>query len=209
MATYKKGLHGPVSGRVGNLIASSWRDQNYFRTRSSKPPKEPTAKQLQSRAKFKVVNTFLNLVNASVQLAFLHNQGRMTGRNAAQSYILTKAWKETPEGGVIDYPNVLISFGKLEPVSDAKIVSTPTGITIKWDKKSAKNEQMIIALIDTQQEIAFESVAEVNRSEGEYTLTLSHTETEFNFHVYIGTISRDRKNASNSLYLNTIRYPAP
>jgi hypothetical protein len=68
---------------------------------------------------------------------------------------------------------------------------------------------MIIALIDTQQEIAFESVAEVNRSEGEYTLTFSHTETEFNFHVYIGTISRDRKNASNSLYLNTIRYPAP
>lgn len=209
MATYKKGLHGPVTGKVGNFIASTWRDKNYLRTRSSKPPKEPTAKQLQSRTKFKVVNAFLSLVNESVQLAFLHNQGRMTGRNAAQSHILTKAWNETLEGEGIDYPNVLISFGKLEPVNDVRVMSTPTGITIKWDKNASKNQQMIIALVDTEQELAIESIAEVNRSEGEYTHTLNDKETEFNFHVYVGTISRDRKNASNSLYLKTIRYPAP
>ncbi|PRY55485.1 hypothetical protein B0I27_101456 [Arcticibacter pallidicorallinus] len=209
MATYKKGLNGPASGKVGSVIASSWRDINYFKGHNKKSTKEPTEKQLQSRAKFRAANNFLSLVNECVQLAFIQNPERMTGRNAAQSHILTKAWKESPEGGEIDYPNVLISFGKLEPVQDARVMSTPTGITINWDKKAAKSQQMIIALVDTQRELVMESVAEINRQAGEYTFDLSNTDVDFNFHVYIGTISRDRKNASNSLYLNIIRYPTP
>lgn len=206
MATYKKGLHGPASGKFGNMIASSWREIDYIRTRSSKDAKEPTAKQLQIRAKFSVVNTFLNLVNTSVQMAFIHNQGRMTGRNAAQSHILTKAWNETPEGGDIDYPNVLISFGKLEPVTQAEVTSNETGITIKWDKKAANQEQMIIALVDPAEKQSIESVAEVNRQTGEYSLEPGVEKATFNFHVYIGTISKDRKKASNSLYLGCIKY---
>ncbi|MGV3705098.1 MAG: DUF6266 family protein [Arcticibacter sp.] len=207
MATYKNGLHGPFSGKVGPTIGSKWRDIDYFKSRSSKPAKAPTAKQLALRARFKTVNTFLNMVNAAVQMAFIHNPGRMTGRNAAQSHILTKAWKATPDGGDIDYPNVLISFGDLAPVKDTAIEVMPDGIRITWNKKEANSEQMIICLIDEQEELWFNNIAEVNRHAGEYTLNLGNYKGPFNFHVYIGTVSNDRKRASNSLYLGCIQYP--
>lgn len=208
MARYKDGLNGPIKGKIGKVIASSWRDIPYLKSFSSKPQKEASEKQQVNRTKFKIVHTFLGSVNDCVQIAFISDPGRRSGRNAAHSYIMKNASYESEAGWEIDYSKVLISFGTLKPIKAAEVIATPTGITIKWDKRAAKNEQMIIALIDIQQEIAVESVAEVNRHAGEYTLSLHDTETEFNFHVYIGTVSKDRKNASNSLYLNTIRYPA-
>jgi len=209
MARYKDGPNGPLKGKFGRVIASSWRDIDYLKSVNSKPAKDPTEKQQVLRTRFKIVHAFLGCVNDCVQLAFISNPGRQTGRNAAQSYIMTNACYETETGWEIDYPKVLISFGKLKPVEGAEVIATESGITIKWDKKASNREQMIIALIDPQLEVWAVNVAEVNRQEGEYTLTINSTETTFNFHVYIGTISNDRKNASNSIYLNTIRYPAP
>lgn len=207
MARYKEGLNGPVKGKFGNTIASSWRDINYFKSVSSKPKKKPTEKQQVLRTKFRTVHTFLGGVNGSVQLAFISNPGKQTGRNAAQSYIMINATYETETGWEIDYSKVLISFGKLKPIEDAEIIATESGFTIKWNKKESNNEQMIIALVDMQEQLVINSVAEINRHTGEYTLDMNGIKTEFNFQVYIGTVSKDRKNASNSLYLGCINYP--
>jgi len=209
MARYKDGLNGPVKGKFGNTIASSWRDINYFKSVSSKPTKKPTEKQKVLRTKFKAIHAFLGSVNDCVQLAFISNPGRQTGRNAAHSYTSLHACYETETGWEIDYSKVLISFGRLKPIAGAEAIVTESGITIRWDKRESNGEQMIIALVDTQQENWVTSVATVNRYTGEYTLNMSRMTTEFNFHVYIGTISRDRKNASNSLYLGKVQYPAP
>lgn len=206
MARYKEGLNGPLRGKFGHTIASSWRDINYFKSVSSKPKKKPTEKQKIVRTKFKIVHTFLGGINGCVQLAFISNPGKQTGRNAAQSYIMTSATYETETGWEIDFSKVLISFGKLKPIKDAEAITTESGITIKWNRLASRNEQMIIALIDLKEELSIQSVAEVNRHTGEYFLDLKGTQTKFNFHVYVGTVSSDRKNASNSLYLGCLQY---
>lgn len=209
MAKYRKGIQGPVAGKFGNIIASSWREVDYFKSVSKRRPKKPSEKQLANRLKFKLVQEFLASVNRSVQLAFISDPGKRTGRNAAHSYILNNACILTDTGWKLDYSKVLISFGVLSPVKDATVKVIPNGIRITWNGKEANKEQMIIFLIDPQEEEWFEIVAEVNRSAGEYILDLSDTKAPFNFHVYIGTVSIDRKQASNSLYLGKVQYPAP
>lgn len=207
MAKYKKGIQGPVTGKFGSIIASSWREVDYFKSVSKKSKKKPSEKQLLNRARFKLVHEFLARVNQSVQMAFISDPGKRTGRNAAQSYILNNACMLSDKGWELDYSKVLISFGTLPTVKDATVEAIQDGVAIRWNKKAGNKEQMIIFLIDPQEAEWFEIVAEVNRSTGEYILDLGDTEITFNFHVYIGTVSIDRKRASNSLYLGCIQYP--
>jgi len=207
MAKYKKGISGPASGKFGSIIASSWREVDYFKSVGRNFKKDPSEKQLLNRARFKLVHRFLALINSSVQLAFISNPGKRTGRNAAQSHILTEACILTDTGWKLDYSKILVSFGSLAPVKDAAVEIIQDGVTIKWNKKAPNNEQMIIAMIDPEKGLAYERVAEANRSAGEYTLELDDRAAPSDYHIYLGTVSIDRKQASNSVYLGCIQYP--
>jgi hypothetical protein len=59
MARLKQGILGPVSGSVGTIVGSSWKDIDYIRSKSTKTKGDSSPLQLDNQHKFSAVINFL------------------------------------------------------------------------------------------------------------------------------------------------------
>ena len=53
MARISKGILGGLSGKIGNVVGSSWRNIDYVRAKGKYSQKEPSEKQLSVQQRFK------------------------------------------------------------------------------------------------------------------------------------------------------------
>ena len=60
MSTYHLGPLGDFSGKIGNVVGSTWRGKAVMRSVPSSITKAPSASQQRQRDKFKTVINFLN-----------------------------------------------------------------------------------------------------------------------------------------------------
>ncbi|WP_229707698.1 DUF6266 family protein, partial [Sphingobacterium alkalisoli] len=98
MARFLKGINGAYSGKVGNVIGSSWRNVDYVRSLSKRSNKPASADQLAQRAKFALGVSFLSPIKDLLNLGYSDAlQGRSTGYNKALQHLLAN-------GIMGDYP---------------------------------------------------------------------------------------------------------
>lgn len=211
MGTYKKGILGSFSGKVGTVVGSSWNGIEYMRSLPKPSSKAPTDLQLIQRAKFGLVNGFLQPISMLVNLGYKSLAFQKTGYNLATSEIIAEAISGVYPDLEIDFSKVLFSKGSLTGVWN--VVSTsanPAEISINWTDNSgsgtAKPTDKAVVLIYNPEKSQFVYNLEngATRSAATDTLSLPAEFSGDTVQVWIAFMTPDKKSFSTSIYAGQI-----
>lgn len=134
MAIVRKGIMGPVSGRVGSLVFCICANgTNYVRSLPRKSTKAPTLAQVVQRSKFGFATQFLNKFKDLTAIGFLPEK-RMTARNRAMKELLGKGIAGAYPDWQIDFPKVVLSKGSTPSLSALEMVFVKRKeVLLRWE----------------------------------------------------------------------------
>ena len=136
-------IFGKVSGKVGNLVYSSWKGKQYVRSIGEPTSKPKSPKQLEQSAKFKTIISFLQPLTLFLRVGFYKKKSTMSQFNAAMSFTYKNALTGSYPDYCIDYSKVLVSRGPLPGALNPEVRLTPEGeIEFTWENNSIANEAM-------------------------------------------------------------------
>jgi hypothetical protein len=204
MARLKQGILGPISGSVGTVVGSSWKDIDYIRSKSSGHKGEPTQGQLDNQHKFAVVINFISTMNELLALTFAKYAVDMSESNAAFSYNFRNAITGISPAYSIDYANALISRGDLANATGVAATITNKIIHFTWTDNSglgmaAATDKAVLVAYCKNYNLTVYSIGAAVRSAKAATLDVSNF-NGFPVETWIAFLSDDGINASNSIY---------
>jgi len=217
MGRLKKGINGPVSGKVGNVVGSSWNGIDYIKS-LPKRRKEPTENELKNRYRFGLSQAWLSPLLVFVRQGFKGYTETYEGFAAAKSYLLKNAMEGEGFESRVNPALVKVSHGNLplsedirfEKISDSELLFTwnPGRVAGGY----ADDQVMLLAY-------NVENKDDANSGVAYYTLTgqfrkagsdvLSIAPDSYNpgkiYHIYIAFSAFDRSSQSDSVYLGTVK----
>ena len=210
MARYKNGINGPLSGKIGNVVAASYRGVDYLRSSPRASKKPVSVAQLERRKMFALVMSWLKPV---LQLIGIGYQGATTGKtpmNAAISYHMREAvMKMGPDFG-IDFTKVIFSRGELMISFIVEFSSLVDAVLhIKWGDApvtafSRETDQATFVFYNAAKEafVSFQDAA--LRGQKEVVLPLPRHFKGDAVHAYMFYVSAEGNQVSTSLYLGLV-----
>lgn len=137
MGTLLNGITGPVIGKVGPVVGYMWKKKAVVRIKAAKSKKPLSPLQLQQRAKFRLMNEFLNRLKDLLNITYGHLVENMTGFNKAFSYNVKNAITGNDPALKIDYGRVLLGRGDLTNVSmPVAAISSEGNLEFSWTDNS-------------------------------------------------------------------------
>lgn len=216
MARMKKGIHGSISGKIGDIVGSSWRGIDYIKSKP-KRTKPATEGELKNQFVFAYTQYWLQPIKEFLKAGFRNDTHTVFGVNAAKSYLHKHALTKDGFNSKIHPERMKVSVGDL-PLSDAiKVEKTsPNELTFSWDKgfiKGANPQDQIMLLayhFTDEEELVTGNVcgtiAGQLRDVGSAKLIIEPNIKEPNliYHIYAAFSAFDRSRQSDSIYLGTI-----
>ena len=133
MGKINQRILGGVSGKVGNVIGSSWKGIDYLRIMPQSVADPKTPAQLNQRLKFALVEGFVQPMSQFVRIGFKAYAIKMSGFNAAIAYNIRNAVGFIQPAYVLNYPNALVSRGTLEiAATPSTVASAGEIVTFNW-----------------------------------------------------------------------------
>jgi hypothetical protein len=212
MAKIYKGIFGPITGKIGNLIGSSWMGIPYLKKEAKKTDKSKRSPaQKASNQKFGYVNEWLVPFHPFIMIGFNEFAVRRTAIAAALSSIYNSVFTGTVPNLLINYSKMEITKGSLRGLANVVITCLENNILkITWDENlgpTAKyNDQIMLVFYNEELEITDGFIGNVGRLEKEHCFVLNPTLIGKPLHAYVGVTSYNRKKASNTTYLGVIQY---
>lgn len=143
MARINQGILGPFSGKVGEVIGSSWKGIPYIKARPTQFHDAKTPKQLTHRMKLQTAHGFARSIKPLIEIGFRNVMGNQTPYNNAVSYLMKNALVgEYPEVG-IDPSKVMVSQGTLAGAEDCSVSTEDSSISTDDSSISAKEDGTI------------------------------------------------------------------
>src|SRR5271154_635876 len=137
MGTLLNGINGPVIGKVGPVVGYVWKKKAVIRSLANKSKKPLSPLQLQQRAKFRLMNYFLNPLKDLLNVTYGHLVENMTGFNKAFSYNVKNVITGNNPDLKIDYSRVLLGRGDLTNVSIPVVTPSSEGqLIFNWTDNS-------------------------------------------------------------------------
>jgi hypothetical protein len=211
MAKIKHGIFGPLSGKLGELIGSSWMGIPYLKKAAivNKSAKRSPA-QVANNQKFIYVNEWLIPFHPFLAIGFSSLAIRKTAIGAALSAVYKSMFTGTMPDIHIDYSKMQISSGSLGELSNLSITySLNNQIAMKWtenpNRNSKFNDQVILALYSEELKLTDGFLFNVSRADKKYSFQLQEEMEGQLLHCYVAVVSFDRKKASNTIYLGQIK----
>jgi hypothetical protein len=204
MARLKQGILGPVSGSVGTIVGSSWKDIDYIRSKSTKPKGDPSPAQLDNQHKFSAVINFVSTMTELVNQTFDKYAVNMSPSNAAFSYNYDNAITGTSPDYSIDYSKALVSRGDLSNASGITATVTNKTVHFTWTDNSgsgmaaAKDKAVLVAYCKNYNLTVY-TVGSAARSAKAGVLDVSNF-NGFTVETWIAFLNDDGTMASNSIY---------
>ena len=197
MATYKQGILGGFSGRIGNVIGAFWKGRQVMRIRAATVNDANTVRQQEQRLKFKLMVSFINAHKALVNWGFGAYDRTMSAMNAAVSLNFKSAITGIFPNLTIDLPKVILSKGSLPGFEDNIVTSTlPNTISLDWlDNTGTFNalgtDNLMVSVVDdaSLEVILFPNAAK--RADEEIMLTLPALWTAKHVTVYTFFVNED------------------
>lgn len=209
MGTYKKGILGSFSGKVGTVVGSSWNGIEYMRSLPKPSSKAPTDLQMLHRAKLGMATGFLQPISALVKIGYKSLAIRQTAFNVATSQLITEGITGIYPDLTIDYPKVLISKGNLTGAWGPAVTSAESKVNVTWQDNSAsgtaKPTDKAILLVYNPEKSQYVFITEgVDRSALAGSMDVPADFVGDTVHVWIAFISADKKTVSTSLYISEV-----
>lgn len=211
MATFNKGILGGFSGKVGNVVGGSWRGIDYMRSKPTKVNNPNTPAQQTQRQKFALMIAFLKKIKPVIQAGFKTGSRRQTAYNSATSYNLKKAVTGTVPNVEIDFAALMVSRGTLMQAQGATALSdNPGEIVFSWNDNSGMgnaqtDDRALILVYNPVREQALFTVEDGPiREDATYTMTVPDSYGGESVETYIGFVTADGSEASDSSYLGNI-----
>jgi hypothetical protein len=210
MAILKESVIGVLSGKIGQVVGSTWKGISILRVLPASVANPQTDAQLTQRKKWSVTMNFLQPLSEFLQLSFKSYAVKMTGINAAMSYNIKNALTGTYPNIAIDYPNALVSRGNLAGVLNQVASSTVAG-TVKFDWEdnsgeigaSALDKTLLVVYNPTQnQAVTVSQLAE--RADGTQTVTVPDSFSGDLVQCYMAYITADGVTVSNSAFAGAV-----
>lgn len=182
MATYKQGILGPFSGKVGTVVGSSWRGIAYIRSLATKVANPRTAAQLEVRNKLSATSKRLRLFLSSIRRGFV-SSGAASGWSAAVKFNRQYVSLDEKTGSyVFPIEDVKLSDGA-KPFDVA--VSNAAGvISASWEAPAAADElyggKLSMAVYNAK-----------NDKAANFSASLSATDAQFNAADVLGAQGGD------------------
>ena len=204
-----KGIYGPFTGKVGPAVGSSWMGLNVIRSLPSRRTRPFTPGELAQQMRFKLMTGFLLRVMPLLNITFKNLAVRMTGFNKGYSYNIKNVFTGEYPNLSIDYSLVLLSRGDLPNAGSPSATSSAPGmLDFSWidntgKGKAQKTDKAFVAAYFVEKNNWQYDLDVADRSDGGYSFDVKHFSGK-TVHTYIGFISRDGTEVSDSIYTGIV-----
>ncbi len=208
MGKLQGGILGTMTGKVGGVVGSTWKDKNTLRSYRSSIAVSQTAASVQARNAFaSAVGLTLKISGALARPFWQRFEKSMSGYNA----LLSSVRKSFTNAGVFVPTDLVISKGKMEETTfTAKVVSGGV-LRIEWDTTTGgyklNNDLPVLVVINQDGSLAkaFDNVAlNATRATGGVELPLSEWVVGIDGHAYLAFRRADGSMVSNSSYATIV-----
>ena len=206
MATFRQGIPGGFSGKVGTVVGSTWKSINYMRALAVNVHDAKSEKQLCQRGKFRTVVNFTKTITPFLRVGFQEHEEGRSAVNAATSYLMLHAVEGCADDATLNFDKVRVSQGSLTAATDATVQVTAGKATFSWTDNSdtgdaqATDTAMALAYNKDRQEAVYR-MAIATRADGTAELTLPTNWDGEALAIYLAFCSADGQHVSNSLCL--------
>ena len=212
MGRIRKGILGGFSGKVGTVVGANWRHIAYMRSLPQKVRNPRTEAQLKQRSRMALVVSFLRPMTAFLRTGWKLFAKRQSAFNAATAYMLANAIRGTFPNYQIDFDKVLVTRGSLPPVISPALGGTGKVVSMQWGNNSnvgsAKTTDKALAvLLNPASGEVICIVDGATRVTGKQDVTTPDSWEGASVHCYLGFISEDGKEVSNSFYYGNHTLP--
>ena len=202
------GINGPIQGKVGTVIGSSWKGIPYLKGPHKKRTEKVSDEELRNRKKFAAAQLWLKPLLKFVRAGFRGYSPRSEGFVAAKSYLLKNAMEVTADSISINPAMMLVSFGDL-PLSEGITAALLPDhhVQFTWDADpvagSSARDQVMLLAYDAEHRRACYTTTGQFRSDGADVLKIPSV-AGCNYHLYLAFTAADRSRQSNSVYMGAI-----
>lgn len=208
MGIVKMGILSPVSGKVGSVIGSKWKNIQYLRGLATSYKDAKTEKQQSRRILFGAVIAFMRPIKGYVNVAYKNIESNMTAYNSLMKRIMNSCVTSDDEGFHIDYSMVSVSTGNQPILSDVAVVCSSGKLKFTWSDESEHFEYemstedyvMPLAYNVTKQQAVYYT-KKFFRKDLSGEMKLPNSWMGDRIVVYVGTRDQENGVASNSVYL--------
>lgn len=210
MAKFLKGIHGAYSGKVGNVVGSSWRNVDYVKSLPKQRSTKATPAQLAQQAKFALAVSFLSPIKDLLNLGYSdHLLGKSTGYNKALQYALSHAISGEYPDLEVDYSAVVVSRGPLSNLMGVSWQETSAReIRLSWfpetNRFNAFADDSVIFLFYNKEKKFFNLIESGTRADGVLELTLPDAYEGDHLVGWVFAGHRDGVKTSTSMYLGEL-----
>lgn len=211
MAKLKKGIFGPVSGKIGPLVGATWMDIPYIRgeAETKDNPVPRSTAQIANEQKMKFTNILLMPFHPYFEVGFRLLAIQKTALSAAYSHSFHHAVTgEYPNLGV-DYSKMMISKGKHPGLKNPVIELTgPDVLKIDWedhpDPRASFNDLLLLVVYSPAIHPSDGFIGGVRRTAKTTLFTFDPQLIGQELEIYLGLISANGKKVADSVYMGRI-----
>lgn len=210
MAIIKLGILGPLHGKVGPIIGTTWKDVAVIKAQAQSYNDRQSQAQLTQRMNMKLTMLFLRPLKEFIRIGYKDYEKNMSAFNAATSQILKNAIVGSYPEISVNCSRALLSKGILTPVFEAFADHDNGMITIKWNDNSNINlakptdVAMPVAYNLTKSKAIFKADVECCRSDERLDITFPSDWKTDTVAIYLSFIDLWCDRISNSVFVDTI-----
>lgn len=210
MATFKQGINGGFTGKVGSVIGYQLNGKWVMKGLPKPSPKNKkgTVQQKACRSGFTKMQHFLKPLIIFIRVGYnLESKLRMmTVHNAAKSYNMLNA---LDANGDIDCTKICLTFGSLIGAENPSVVKDDAGLHFRWENNAAnnwvrENDQVMVIAYNVIAQRAYFKLSGARRSDGMETIEIPAFEKDNELHTWISFIADNRQSIAMSSYTGNI-----
>lgn len=212
MGRYYKSNFGTISGKVGELVGSTWRGINYLRSLPTKSGKPASVSQLAVHEKIALSATQLSPIKDLLYIGFGDKKLKsITGYNAAvKEFIANSILGEYPDY-TVDYANMHLSKGTLPLLRNLDMSLDQSVLTLYWtyeQKCDAFLDDTVIVVIYNKTNKRYDVKDSASRGDGTVDVAIDANHGDV-LHIWIFCSTRDGLKVSPTQYVGMLTMPAP
>lgn len=193
MGIIKRGILGGFSGKVANVVGSSWKGIAVMRALPLSVTNPRTVGQVEQRGAFSIISKFASsILTTWIKPLWDRSAQSMSGYNAfiQQNVDIVKADK------VLNIENLTMSKGKLGATAVEPIVSSSTKqITIEWDALPTGSYQMstdklYLLVFDSDNKLIASSAGTASRADASLVIYAVDTVKDSSYYI-VSAFARD------------------